>query len=131
MFNRFLLARVSLLTASCIFATTARAESKQREQQLPTDRQQVWPTPLPTLNPPANLGKDPKSRLDRRMGRSPLEWPSNEDYCPIGSLFNQSMLERGTAAVQQKPNSGVISFTGCIQIITIETDDLSNYQAIA
>jgi hypothetical protein len=93
MFNRFLSATVSLLTASCIFATTAKAESKQREQQLPTDRQQVWPTPLPTLNPPANLGKDPKSRLDRRMGKSPLEWPSNEDYCPIGSRFNPCLRE--------------------------------------
>ncbi|MBD0390856.1 MAG: hypothetical protein ICV54_31275 [Nostoc sp. C3-bin3] len=93
MFNRFLLVTVSLLTASCIFATTAKAESKQREQQLPTDRQQVWPTPVPALNPPANLGKDPKSRLDRRMGKSPLEWPSNEDYCPIGSHFNPCLRE--------------------------------------
>jgi len=93
MFNRFLLATVSLLTASCIFATTAKAESKQRQQELPTDRQQVWPTPVPTLNRRANLGEDPKSRQDRSMGRSPLEWPSAEDYCLIGSRFNPCLRE--------------------------------------
>ncbi|WP_100897980.1 hypothetical protein [Nostoc flagelliforme] len=93
MFNRFLLATVSLLTASCIFANTARAESKEREQQLPRDRQEVWPTPLPTRKTPRNLGEDPKARLDRMMGKSPLEWPSSEDYCRMGRLYNPCLEE--------------------------------------
>ncbi|MBD2533823.1 hypothetical protein H6G97_31445 [Nostoc flagelliforme FACHB-838] len=94
MFNRFLLATVSLLTASCIFATTAKAESKQREQQLPTDRHQVWPTPVPTQNTRRRAGEDQKTYFDRIIGKSPLEWPSNEDYCRIDFLsYNPCLRE--------------------------------------